>query len=150
LGYCRRLLLKGDRVLAVPPWRAGLEVSVLPQAYRDLVEAAEDAGRPLRAAQIAAAAGLSTDACRHLIGDRLDITGARWGLQGAEAVLTLRAVISNGDFDELGIPPHPRAPAALPRHSTRPVHTRRLTPHSKRAAPNGLSGRGGGPMSSPA
>jgi hypothetical protein len=31
---------------------------------------------------------------------RLDITGGRWGLQGAEAVLTLRAVISNGDFDE--------------------------------------------------
>jgi hypothetical protein len=48
-------------VLAVPPWRAGLEDSVLPQAYRDLLEVAEDAGRPLRAAQIAAAAGLSTD-----------------------------------------------------------------------------------------
>ncbi len=48
-------------VLAVPQWRAGLEVSVLPQAYRDLLEVAEDAGRPLRAAQIAAAAGLSTD-----------------------------------------------------------------------------------------
>ena len=48
-------------VLAVPPWRAGLEVSVLPRDYRDLLEVAEDAGRPLRAAQIAAAAGLSTD-----------------------------------------------------------------------------------------
>jgi len=48
-------------VLAVPPWRAGLEVSVLPQAYRDLLEVVQDAGRPLRAAQIAAAAGLSTD-----------------------------------------------------------------------------------------
>jgi hypothetical protein len=48
-------------VLAVPPWRAGLEVSVLPQGYRDLLEVAGDAGRPLRAAQIAAAAGLSTD-----------------------------------------------------------------------------------------
>jgi hypothetical protein len=48
-------------VVAVPPWRVGLEVSALPQAYRDLVEVAEDAGRPLRAAQIAAAAGLSTD-----------------------------------------------------------------------------------------
>jgi hypothetical protein len=32
--------------------------------------------------------------------DRLDIGGARWGLDGAEAVLTLRAVISNGDFEE--------------------------------------------------
>lgn len=48
-------------VLAVPPWRAGLEADVLPQDYRDLLEVAEDAGRPLRAAQIAAAAGLSTD-----------------------------------------------------------------------------------------
>jgi hypothetical protein len=47
--------------LAVPPWRAGLEASVLPRDYRDLLEVAEDAGRPLRAAQIAAAAGLSTD-----------------------------------------------------------------------------------------
>ncbi len=47
--------------LAVPSWRTGLEVSVLPQDYRDLVEVAEDAGRPLRAAQFAAAAGLSTD-----------------------------------------------------------------------------------------
>jgi hypothetical protein len=48
-------------VLAVPPWRPGLEASVLPQAYRDLLEVAEDAGRPLRAGQIAAAAGLRTD-----------------------------------------------------------------------------------------
>jgi hypothetical protein len=46
------------------------------------------------------ATGVIEGACRHLIGDRLDITGARWGLQGAEAILTLRAVISNGDFDE--------------------------------------------------
>jgi chromosome segregation ATPase len=48
-------------VVMVPPWRAGLEASVLPQEYRDLLEVAEDAGRPLRAGQIAAAAGLSTD-----------------------------------------------------------------------------------------
>jgi hypothetical protein len=46
------------------------------------------------------ATGVIEGACRHLIGDRLDITGARWGLDGAEAVLTLRAVISNGDFEE--------------------------------------------------
>jgi len=46
------------------------------------------------------ATGVIEGACRHLIGDRLDITGARWGLDSAEAILTLRAVISNGDFDE--------------------------------------------------
>jgi hypothetical protein len=46
------------------------------------------------------ATGVIEGACRHLIGDRLDITGARWGLDGAEAILTLRALISNGDFDQ--------------------------------------------------
>jgi hypothetical protein len=46
------------------------------------------------------ATGVIEGACRHLIADRLDIGGARWGLDGAEAVLTLRAVISNGDFRE--------------------------------------------------
>jgi hypothetical protein len=45
------------------------------------------------------ATGVIEGACRHLVGDRLDITGARWGLPGAEAVLTLRAVVANGDFD---------------------------------------------------
>ena len=29
----------------------------------------------------------------------MDITGARWGLDSAEAVLKLRALISNGDLD---------------------------------------------------
>ena len=29
----------------------------------------------------------------------MDITGARWGLSGAEAILKLRALRSNGDFD---------------------------------------------------
>ncbi len=46
------------------------------------------------------ATGVIEGACRHIIGDRLSIGGARWGLDGAEAVLTLRAVISNGDFEE--------------------------------------------------
>ncbi len=39
-------------------------------------------------------------ACRHLVKDRLELTGARWGLSGAEAILKLRALRSNGDFDE--------------------------------------------------
>jgi len=46
------------------------------------------------------ATGIIEGACRHLVKDRMDITGARWGLQGAEAVLHLRAIRSNGDFDE--------------------------------------------------
>ena len=31
--------------------------------------------------------------------DRMDITGARWSVDGAEAVLKLRALRSNGDLD---------------------------------------------------
>jgi hypothetical protein len=45
------------------------------------------------------ATGVIEGACRHLVKDRMDITGARWGLAGAEAILSLRALISNGDFD---------------------------------------------------
>ena len=46
------------------------------------------------------ATGIIEGAARHLIKDRMDITGARWSTPGAEAVLRLRAVIANGDFDE--------------------------------------------------
>jgi hypothetical protein len=46
------------------------------------------------------ATGVIEGACRHLIMDRMDITGARWGLDGAEAVLRLRALTTNGHFDD--------------------------------------------------
>jgi hypothetical protein len=46
------------------------------------------------------ATGVIEGACRYLVKDRMDITGARWGLEGAEAVLRLRALRSSGDFDE--------------------------------------------------
>jgi hypothetical protein len=39
-------------------------------------------------------------ACRYLVKDRMDITGARWSLPSAEAVLLLRAVITNGDYPD--------------------------------------------------
>ena len=47
--------------VTVPPRQEGSEASVLPQSYQDLLEVAADAGRPLRAAEFAAAAGLGTD-----------------------------------------------------------------------------------------
>lgn len=46
------------------------------------------------------ATGVIEGACRHLIKDRMDITGARWGLAGAESVLCLRSVRSSGDWEE--------------------------------------------------
>jgi hypothetical protein len=45
------------------------------------------------------ATGVIEGACRHLVKDRMDITGARWGVQTAEAILKLRALHANGDFD---------------------------------------------------
>lgn len=45
------------------------------------------------------ATGVIEGACRHLVKDRMDLTGARWGLEGAEAVLKLRALRTNGDFE---------------------------------------------------
>jgi hypothetical protein len=45
------------------------------------------------------ATGVIEGACRYLVKDRMDRTGARWSLTGAEAVLRLRAIRSSGDFD---------------------------------------------------
>lgn len=44
--------------------------------------------------------GVIEGACRHLVKDRMDVTGARWSLAGAEAVVRLRALRASGDFDE--------------------------------------------------
>jgi hypothetical protein len=45
------------------------------------------------------ATGVIEGACRHLISDRMDITGARWTVDGAEAVLRLRSLRSSGDLE---------------------------------------------------
>jgi hypothetical protein len=45
------------------------------------------------------ATGVIEGACRYLVKDRMDRTGARWSLSGAEAVLRLRAIRASGDFD---------------------------------------------------
>jgi len=46
------------------------------------------------------ASGVIEGACRHLIKDRLDRTGARWRLKSAEAIIRIRSLRSSGDFDE--------------------------------------------------
>jgi hypothetical protein len=45
------------------------------------------------------ATGVIEGACRHLVKDRMELTGARWRLRRAEAVLKIRALRSSGDFD---------------------------------------------------
>ena len=43
--------------------------------------------------------GAVESACRHLVKDRMEGSGMRWTVPGAEAVLKLRAVYLNGDWD---------------------------------------------------
>jgi len=45
------------------------------------------------------ATGVIEGACRYLVKDRMDRDGARWTLDGAEAVLRLRALRASGDFE---------------------------------------------------
>jgi hypothetical protein len=45
------------------------------------------------------ATGVIEGACRHLVQDRMGITGARWSTSGAQAILWLRVIAANGDHD---------------------------------------------------
>jgi hypothetical protein len=62
----------GVGAVTVPVWQAGVEEAVLPVAYRDVLEVLADAGKPLRAKQIAAALGLG-DQRRSVEGLRLKL-----------------------------------------------------------------------------
>lgn len=46
--------------------------------------------------------GVAEGACRHLVKDRMERTGMRWTLQGAQAILDLRASYINEDWDAFG------------------------------------------------
>lgn len=91
-------ILHGQAIRAATEITAQADRARLRGAKREAVDAcvgyltghlgyhtALEAGRPI-------ATGAIGGACRHLIGDRRDITGARWGPDGAEAVLELRAL----------------------------------------------------------
>ena len=69
--------------VTVPPRQEGLEASVLPQSYQDLLEVAADAGRPLRAGEFAAAAGLGTGKAKvEGLRSKLKLLAARGWLAG--------------------------------------------------------------------
>jgi len=46
------------------------------------------------------ASGVIEGACKHLVKDRFEISGARWGLEGAEALLKLRSIYQSGDWQD--------------------------------------------------
>lgn len=45
------------------------------------------------------ATGVIEGACRHLVRDRMERSGMRWKVPGAQAMLDLRAIHTNGDWD---------------------------------------------------
>ena len=55
-------------------------------------------GRYLRAGY-PIATGVIEGACRHVIKDRMERAGMRWKIPGAEAMLELRTIDTNGDWD---------------------------------------------------
>ncbi len=63
--------------------------------------------------------GVVEGACRHLVKDRMEQTGMRWRIAGAQAVLSLRAIYVNNDWDTF--------------HADRiQVEQRKLYPYKKR------------------
>ena len=91
----------GIGAVTVPPWQEGAEASVLPRAYQDLLEVAADAGRPLRAAEFAAATGLSTGKAKvEGLRSKLKLLAARGWLAGVPGGLFTLP-------DHAGKPPKP-------------------------------------------
>jgi len=77
--------------VTVPPWQEGSEASVLPRPHQDLLEVAADAGRPLRAVEFAAAAGLDTKKAKvEGLRSRLKLLAARgWLAEAPDGRFTL-------------------------------------------------------------
>jgi len=44
--------------------------------------------------------GVVESACSHVVKDRMEISGARWGICGAEGILKLRSVAKSNDWDK--------------------------------------------------
>ncbi|MCP5007612.1 MAG: ISKra4 family transposase [Planctomycetes bacterium] len=44
--------------------------------------------------------GVVESACGHVVKNRMEISGARWGIKGAEAILRLRSLVKSNDWDD--------------------------------------------------
>ena len=70
------------------------------------------------------ATGVIEGACRHVIKDRMERAGMRWKVPGAQAMLQLRAIRTNGDWrtfqdgrikhENARLYPHARALCKIP------------------------------------
>src|SRR5262249_56832561 len=124
--------------VTVPPWQEGAEASVLPRAYQDLLEVAEDAGRPLRAAEFAVAAGLATGKAKvEGLRSKLKLLAARGWLAGVPGGLFTLPDHAGKTPKPGGILPRWRAPAGSPRPGQAPARARLGPPFGTAAGPPG-------------
>lgn len=102
------LLLSGQTEAVINEFRRQLHVEELTARQEDVLtktanyfhrnlphmayDAYLQAGWPI-------ASGVIEGACRHLVKDRMELSGMRWHQESAEALLNLRAVAENNDWD---------------------------------------------------
>jgi hypothetical protein len=101
----------GDVARTIRGWLSRADPKKVGPARREEVERTcaylSDRTRRMKYAEaleagLPTATGIIEGACRYRVKDSMDITGARWSLSGAEAVLRLRAIRASGDFDAYG------------------------------------------------
>jgi hypothetical protein len=104
-----RMLLQGKVGYVLRNFRPLVKVHHLKGAKKTTVEAAityyENNQEHMRydeylAAGYPIASGVAEGACKHLVKDRMERAGMRWELEGAQAVLSLRAIYLNGLWDK--------------------------------------------------
>jgi hypothetical protein len=93
IGYFRRLLASPPKTLTAAQRRTITSAITYFENNRDYMKYDEylAAGYPI-------GSGVAEGACRHVVKDRMELTGMRWTVAGAQAMLHLRAIYLNGDW----------------------------------------------------
>jgi hypothetical protein len=96
IGYFRRLLATPQKKPLTAGQRRTIQSAITYfENNRDYMKYDEylAAGYPI-------GSGMAEGACRHVVKDRLELTGMRWTLPGAQSMLHLRAIYLNDDWND--------------------------------------------------
>ena len=94
IGYFRRLLTSSSKRLSAAQRRSINGAVTYFENNRPYMKYDEylAAGYPI-------GSGVAEGACRHVVKDRLELTGMRWTVDGAQSLLHLRAIYLNDDWE---------------------------------------------------
>lgn len=92
IGHFRRLLQSDGLKRSRTPIKDAITYFENNRAYMKYDEYLA-AGYPI-------GSGVAEGACRHVVKDRMELTGMRWTLSGAQSMLHLRAIYLNDDWDD--------------------------------------------------